>query len=435
MGRLRGRCCRRAFGVMLTVAVLAGCGSEPISTRQIEPGDSFDLGDTLGSTAVLSLDPGTGAILWSTPVPEAWAFLAEQAPLFTAGDLIVAATAEGLVGLDLADGRPRWQVKTAGVVGAVGRSGGRTIIDARDADAWHLAAVDDGTGRVVWESPRSNHGAWATIGESGIFLVELPSALIRALNPVDGTDLWAQQLITGDSAYRVWYDGSQIYVPGDAGEVVALGSASGEVRWRQPALRPSWLVAGGGYLAGWYDFGDGGSSYLGVAATDDGRLLWSRSFTGRLAVEIVDGVVLVAVSRENGRGRLIAIDARAGRQLWRRECRERGCRLAVAGAADGLILVGDGDRLLAMDQGSGRELWSATLEDEIGRALAGGGRVYVGTSTFVRTAVTTGTISALDLADGTLIWQQRLDMGAPYRPVLVGSQLLVLAHNPTPAMA
>ncbi|MBN2114807.1 MAG: PQQ-binding-like beta-propeller repeat protein [Acidimicrobiia bacterium] len=421
--------------MLLATAILTGCGSEPISIRQIEPGDSFDLGDTIGSAAVLSIDPDTGAVLWSTPVPEVRAFLAEQAPLLTAGDLIVAAAAQGLVALDLADGRPKWQVKTAGVVGAVGRSGGRTIIDARDADAWHLAAVDDGTGRVVWESPRSNHGASATIGESGIFLVDTPSALIRAIDPTDGADLWTQRLHAGDSAYRVWYDGSQIYVPGDAGELVALGSTSGEVRWRQPALGPAWLATGSGHVAGWFDFDGAGSSFLGVAAADDGRLLWSRRFTGSLAVDLVDEVVLVAVSRENGRGRLIAIDARAGRQLWRQECRERGCRLAVAGAADGLILVGDGDRLLAMDQGSGRELWSATLEDEIGRVLVSGGRVYVGTSTFVRTAVTTGMIGALDLADGTLIWQQRLDRGAPYRPVLVGSQLLVLAHNPTPAMA
>jgi len=435
MGRLRGRCCRKAFGVLLTVAILTGCGSEPISTREIEPGASFDLGDTIGSAAVLAVDPETGTILWSTPIPEVRAFLAEQAPLLVAGDLIVSAGSQGIVGLDPADGRPRWQVKTTGVIGAVGRSGGRTIIDARDADAWHLAAVDDDSGRVIWESPRSNHGAWATIGESGIFLVEAPSALIRALDPMDGTDVWAQHLITGESAYRVWSDGPQVYVPGDAGELVALGSTSGEVRWRQPALGPAWLATGSGYVAGWFDFDGGGSSFLGVAAADDGRLLWSRRFTGSLAVDLVDRVVLVAVWRENGRGRLLAVDAQTGRRLWRQECRERGCRLTVTGASGGLVLVGDGEHLLAIDQGNGEAAWSATLEGEIGQALVDGGRVYVGTTTFVRTALTTGTITALDLTDGTVLWQQPLDRAAPYRPLLVGGRLLVLAHNPTPAMA
>jgi hypothetical protein len=58
--------------------------------------------------------------------------------------------------------------------------------------------------------------------------------------------------------------------------------------------------------------------------------------------------------------------------------------------------------------------------------------VFVGTSTFEGTGKTSGTLTALDPADGSVIWQRDLPIGVPYRPVLVGSQLLAVAHNPTP---
>ena len=73
------------------------------------------------------------------------------------------------------------------------------------------------------------------------------------------------------------------------------------------------------------------------------------------------------------------------------------------------------------------------LQDEIGQALVAEGRVFVGTTTLEGTGKTSGTITALGLSDGSVLWQQSLPIGVPYRPVLAGSLLFVVAHNPTPA--
>jgi outer membrane protein assembly factor BamB len=430
---LRRRLC--AGGLVLVAGlVLAACGADPISVRVLEADDAFTLGDGSGSAELLALDPATGETLWSIPVPEPDSFTTTPA-LVAAGDRVVVATwsPSGAVAVGLADGRPLWQAEVSGAVRAMGRAAGRTVLDT----AWgtgtsRLFALDDATGEAVWEVRREPAAGPAIIEEDLIVLADRVPRWVEAVAPGDGSTSWTQYRAGG---YWAWSDGSQVFAVGDAGELVALDQASGEVRWAQPGLQPYWLASGDRYVVGWFDFGGGDSSFVAAASADDGHVLWSDTLNGSVDVDVIGETVILTQTRANDHEWLIALDAGTGRRLWTRACELEtvACRCSVAGAAGDVVFVSLASRLAALDLATGAEVWSVALQDEVGRALVAGGRVFVGTTTGVASTGNAGTITALDPADGSILWQRYLPIGVPYQPVLVGSQLLVLAHNPTPA--
>ncbi len=427
----------RAGGLVLVTGLsLAGCGSDPISVRVLEADDAFTLGDGSGTAELLALDPATGEILWSLPVPEPDSYTAGSDPVVLAGDRVVLATGwpSGMVAVGLADGRPLWQVEVSGSVRAIGRAGNLTILDVASwgSDVSWLYGFDAVSGLVAWEVRHDPEAGPAAIAPDLVFLVTREPRRVEARRPSDGSMAWSQDRAGG---YWVWSENAQVYAFGDGGEVVALDAETGEVRWEQPALQPYWLAPVGRYVVGWFDFRGGDSSFVAAASADDGHMLWSDTLNGSVDVDVIGETVLLTQTRANDHQWLIALDAGTGRRLWTRACELEtvACRCAVAGAAGDVVFVSFRSRLAALDLATGVEVWSVALQDEIGRALVADGRVFVGTTTFEGTGRTSGTITALDPADGSILWQRNLPIGVPYRPVLAGPQLLVLAHNPTPA--
>ena len=272
----------------------------------------------------------------------------------------------------------------------------------------------------------------ATIEDGSIFLTNPELGWVEALAASNGATLWTQDEAGG---YWAWSDGSEVFALSDAGELSALDRDSGAVLWVQPAFQPYWLALGDRFVVGWSNFGGGDSSSVAAASAGDGHLLWSENLNGSVDVEILGEVVILTQTRANGREWLVALDAATGRRLWTRkcECATRACDCSVAGAAGDTVFVGLGDHLAAVDLATGVEAWSVALQGEVGQVLVAEGRVFVGTTTFEGTGKTSGTTTALGLSDGSVLWQQSLSIGVPYRPVLAGSLLLVVAHNPTPA--
>jgi len=420
--------------VLVTGLALAGCGSDPISVRVLESDDPFTLGDGSGSAELLALDPATGETLWSIPVPEPDTYTAGSGPAVLAGDRVVLATEwpSGMVAVGLADGKPLWQAEVAGSVRAIGRAGSLTMLDVASSgsDVSWLYGFDDAAGLVAWEVRHDPETGPAAIAPDLVFLVTGEPRRVEARRPSDGSMAWSEDRAGG---YWVWSDGERVYAFGDAGEVVALDRETGGVRWEQPALQPERLVLGAGYVVGWRDLGLRDRTLVAAAAAETGEMLWSHTLNGTVKAEVVGDTVILTQRRDHLE-RLIALNAGTGHRLWTRacECETAACRCSVAGAAGGVVFVGDGDRLVALDLATGAEAWSVTLQDEVGRALVAEGRVFVGTTTGVASTENAGTITALDPADGSIFWQRDLPLGVPYRPVLVGSQLLVVAHNPTP---
>lgn len=107
---------------------------------------------------------------------------------------------------------------------------------------------------------------------------------------------------------------------------------------------------------------------------------------------IVDGVVFSA----NLGGKLFAVDAATGTQVWRQSAGEFPGNLTVA---QGKVFVGtlSDDTLHAFDVATGVEQWSSPTLGIPGDALVIGSTVYVGTSQ--------GQVYAMAASDGAIRWQ------------------------------
>jgi outer membrane protein assembly factor BamB len=123
----------------------------------------------------------------------------------------------------------------------------------------------------------------------------------------------------------------------------------------------------------------------------------------------------------DGRGKVMALDAATGRNLWTRDTdRELS---AGPGVGDGLVLVGTGDgEVVALDADSGAEKWVARVSSEVLAVPAAGRGVVVVHSI-------DGRIAGLDAATGKPRWQyERTSSGLGLRgassPVITGSKVI-----------
>ncbi|MET0164366.1 MAG: PQQ-dependent dehydrogenase, methanol/ethanol family [Vicinamibacterales bacterium] len=130
----------------------------------------------------------------------------------------------------------------------------------------------------------------------------------------------------------------------------------------------------------------------------------------------VDGVVYVTV----GQSKVHAVDARSGTVLWKHDplvARRAGRKLRYAWGArglaywDGKVFVGTLDgRLIAIDARSGREVWSVvTTAPDDDRYITGAPRVYGGIVIIghagADVAATRGYVTAYDAATGAQRWR------------------------------
>ncbi|MDT0453428.1 outer membrane protein assembly factor BamB family protein [Streptomyces hesseae] len=290
----------------------------------------------------------------------------------------------GLLALDAADGRGRWHKKlgegpwqvgpltvadgTLYVVDAAG------IIDARRADdgglLWSTGPVGTGPtagkpvvlGSTVCVSLSRNTDDEAPGGPGVLCGLDTAAGKVRWTAPASGIvqPLPGQDLLLART-------GELTGTSPDARPVGALDPLTGAARWQAPASGDRDTIA----LAP-----DGGTVYL----LDEGhRLCAYDAATGerRWRTPAMDGVITAA---EDGgsvyvctyRGDLAAYDARNGGRRWRRTVAKGFCRPAVAQSggrlfvtssetygSDGLFNMGSGrgGYVLALAADNGKELW------------------------------------------------------------------------------
>jgi outer membrane protein assembly factor BamB len=112
----------------------------------------------------------------------------------------------------------------------------------------------------------------------------------------------------------------------------------------------------------------------------------------RLVPTVVDDVLYVA----DRKGRVEALDAATGKQLW--TTRLKAAISAGPGAGAGLVLLGTSEaRVIALDASSGKQRWTATVSSEV---------LSVPQLDLDRVIVQTadGTITGLDAQDGHQLW-------------------------------
>lgn len=134
---------------------------------------------------------------------------------------------DGVYGIDLASGRPRWHARLAGDANGVAVSGDRAVVGSDDG---RVTALDLQSGAPIWSSRVAGKAYASPLPLGDQVIVGDASGTVRALALADGTPRWQVQL---DGAIRggASADGGAIYAVSQRGEAVALRFDGGAI-WR-----------------------------------------------------------------------------------------------------------------------------------------------------------------------------------------------------------
>jgi outer membrane protein assembly factor BamB len=164
-------------------------------------------------------------------------------------------------------------------------------------------------------------------------------------------------------------DGAQ---PPSPAMLVALDRQSGATLWRSSvAARSTPVLAQGSVVV---------ATYAGIEAVDprNGQRRWSlaldRPPRGRM---IAEGVLLVAVVEG---GDAIAVDLQRREIVWRRSVDESD-PVSLAMGSDAAYLATSGSRVVALDLADGSTLWERRLDGELSELVVDRDRVFVGSTT------------------------------------------------------
>ncbi|MDW4910219.1 PQQ-binding-like beta-propeller repeat protein [Streptomyces sp. ADMS] len=314
------------------------------------------------SGLVSAVDPADGTVLWRHPIS---ATLVPSRPPVLSGGLVHPPLDDGprLEALDPGTGRTRWQETVSDRVG-LGYAGGMTLLTGADGK---VTGVDSASGDSRWN---------------------------RRIAGLSGPRLFS---FAGDQlAYA-----TSTAEDGASTRVAALDPGTGDVRWQERLdgeLKPIGTTdAGASVFFAALDtvYGDT------VAVVDyDPATGTSRKVDVTVPLQRAHGVVRGnTVYLMAGGGALIAVDLKAGKQLWRLET---SVSLGSAPAADGRYVyftAADG-RLLAVNARTGKLAGqtaprlgpaSDTIAASIPAPVAAGGRVYA--------SAPDGSVFAVDATD------------------------------------
>jgi outer membrane protein assembly factor BamB len=140
------------------------------------------------------------------------------------------------------------------------------------------------------------------------------------------------------------------------------------------------------------------ASQSGPKPVAPGTSAWRFAAGSTVATVAVAGSVVYTATNGNI---VFAVDAATGTQLWRRTTTsDENGQLAVSGSS--LVIAGDNGPF-ALAAGNGRQLWDVPTQGVV-PLLGAGGVAYAG---FAPKVNTTGGVTALDPATGTVAWTFR----------------------------
>ena len=240
-------------------------------------------------------------------------------------------------------------------------SDGRLFVAGPDGD---LLAYDLESGDELWSTDLDADLSVGGGAGDGLVVFGSDDGRVFALEADSGAQRWQTTIrSTVDAAPSVGF--GDVAVRGRDGTLAVLDAENGEVRWRQSRSQPPLTLQGQGRVLMFPDalaagFDDG---TLAVYAREDGNELWSRTValpTGRTDVDrmvdvdatpvFADGVFYAA----SYQGKLAALAAQGGRELWSRNFSNAngiaaGSRALYLSDADGVVW--------AIDRRSGDALW------------------------------------------------------------------------------
>lgn len=243
-----------------------------------------------------------------------------------------------------------------------------------------------------WQTRLSGQIYASPVVEGGVAYVGTTGGAMNAVDTRDGKILWAVAA-DGPIFGSVAVAGDALYFAADDGWLRKLARADGREIWR-------------------YDLGD-----ARAARVLPHPQVFAWDWQGAAPV-VADGVVFVGA----GDGGFHAVDAATGERRWRFAT---GGRIRNGAAIDGArVLVGSADRFLyALDLDSGRELWRFDTGAEVDATpVVHDGRVLIGNRGYG--------LHAVDAATGSLIWKTFFwGSWVESTPVVVGGTIYLGASD------
>ena len=200
------------------------------------------------------------------------------------------------------------------------------------------------------------------------------------------------------------------------------------------APTPVWTARAGRRLTGTLETRDntlyGGGTDRKVYAVNlqSGEVRWSTRLPGMIAGGVLLSGDMVYAASSRPEGRIVALRADNGKQIWRTSTEAIGAPLAMVGGT--LIAESQRGNVLALDPATGKIRWHRRLGVSRVRAVSGGnGAVLVATTdSLFRLTLSDGRVSHRAASRGTIIapW-------LPHRGGLVGgtTDSLVVSIRPT----
>lgn len=323
-------------------------------------------------------------------VTEEWAVLSDvriDASPAVAGDTVFIGGGDHLYAIHAEDGEVLWRVRTDGQVTSTPAVGDAVVYIPGATTVFAI----DGRGSVQWRHTiGSRIVADPVVTPSGVLVAS--DAVLRALDQ-SGEVRWnfeqsfdeppeAQSLTTP----AVSPDGGTVYVGGNFeyaekarfrhGRMYALDPQDGTRLWQvEFDDNVSVPTAGDGLIYFGTRYGT-----VEALATDTGRREWSLDIGG----DIVSSPALVDGTIYFGADAIYAVDAASGELQWQYGLpKETFWSSSSPAVADGVVYVGSGvlgreGRIYALDAGEGTELWHREFDAPVFTSPAvAGGTLYV----------------------------------------------------------
>lgn len=215
---------------------------------------------------LVALDARTGAAHWIIETGGLW----ETEPVL-AGGVLYAAPSSGVLAVDPATGRPRWQVR--GPVGAMIADRDGVLVSWLGSSASVTSSLDPVTGKERWRVPIDRAGTVVVARASGTVVLRGEPNVLYGVDAATGRRLWELHVPGGSTPVAAAR--GRVLLRSDDGNAYAVDARTGRVAWRTavgfgddrepPALDGATVYLGGSSAI---------TSHLWALDVDTGKVRW-----------------------------------------------------------------------------------------------------------------------------------------------------------------